>query len=282
MNMPFLDGTGAARPPAPQVFQTALPVRSHVAVNGEYRLIALAAPPDLLAACRPGQFFHLLCPAQGADRPFLRRPMSIYDARPETGELRFLYRIAGAGTRGLASLVPGQRLDLLGPLGQGFRLAPEWRSLLLLARGVGLATLAPLAVAARRQGARLTAICSARRPDLLMSIEHFESLGARVIPVTDSEGSADPLAVERLIDSIALTEGIDAAFTCGSDRLLRLLQRLAARHGFAGQVALEQQMACGLGMCHCCVRPIRREGRLRQLRVCREGPVFELEEVPEW
>ena len=64
--------------------------------------------------------------------------------------------------------------------------------------------------------------------------------------------------------------------------MLKRLQRLGERHGIPGQVALEQQMACGLGMCHCCVRPFRKEGRTVNLRVCREGPVFDLQEATAW
>jgi dihydroorotate dehydrogenase electron transfer subunit len=64
--------------------------------------------------------------------------------------------------------------------------------------------------------------------------------------------------------------------------MLKLLQRLGARHGIPGQIALEQQMACGLGMCHCCVRPFRKAGRTVNLRVCREGPVFDLQEATAW
>ena len=64
--------------------------------------------------------------------------------------------------------------------------------------------------------------------------------------------------------------------------MLTLLQKLGRRHGIPGEIALEQQMACGLGMCHCCVRPFARDGETVQLRVCREGPVFDLQEAMPW
>ncbi len=266
---------------APSIFETRLGVVAHAPAAQDYRLLSLEAPRDLLAACRPGQFFHLLCPASGADAPFLRRPMSIFDADTEAGRLRFLYKVTGAGTRGLATLAVGDRLDVLGPLGRGFDIPRDAR-LIAVARGVGLATLAPLARAAAERGARLLAICSARSPAHLMALEHFRRLGAEIVTVTDADGDAAPEAVEALIEARIAAQGCDRLYTCGSNRLLKMLQRVAARHAIAGEVALEQQMACGLGMCQCCVRHFRRGSETYTARVCKEGPVFPLDEALEW
>lgn len=280
----MLDERQGGLPPAPEprVLAAQLPVLANEPVNGEYMRLVLQAPAELLARCRAGQFFHLLCPEIGSDKPFLRRPMSIYGFYPECGELHFLYKVTGAGTRGLFHLGPGDSLDVVGPLGNGFEIRPEWRHLLLAARGVGLATLAPLALEANRLGRRLTAICSARRPDLLMSVDYFRDLGAEVVTVTDAEGTSSVDNLARLIEERIAEDGIDALYTCGSNRMLQLLQRIGSRHGIPGQVALEQQMACGLGMCHCCVRPFERDGAKVQLRVCREGPVFDIAEAVAW
>lgn len=258
-----------------------LTVKSNKPVNDEYRLLILSAPPEILD-CQPGQFFHLLCPVGVKHQPYLRRPMSIYGYYPERGELHFLYKVTGEGTSALATLVSGDMLNVLGPLGHGFHIREDWQNLLLVARGVGLATLGPLAQDAQRLGRSLTAICSARTPDVLMSIDHFKALGARVITVTDSEDTSNVANVRRLIEAQIADAGVDAFFTCGSNRLLELLRALSVSHGIPGEIAMEQQMACGLGMCQCCVRSFRRDGNIQQLRVCREGPVFGLEEVFEW
>lgn len=258
-----------------------LTVKSNKPVNDEYRLLILSAPPEILD-CQPGQFFHLLCPVGVKHQPYLRRPMSIYGYYPERGELHFLYKVTGEGTSALATLESGDMLNVLGPLGHGFHIREDWQNLLLVARGVGLATLGPLAQEAQRLGRSLTAICSARTPDVLMSIDHFKALGARVITVTDSEDTSNVANVRRLIEAEIADAGVDAFFTCGSNRLLELLRSLSASHRIPGEIAMEQQMACGLGMCQCCVRSFRRDGNIQQLRVCREGPVFGLEEVFEW
>ncbi|MBD0417220.1 dihydroorotate dehydrogenase electron transfer subunit [Oryzicola mucosus] len=253
-------------------------VKTHDWVNGEYRRLVLSAPRSVLD-CEPGQFFHLLCPQMEGLQPYLRRPMSIYSYDRIRGELSFLYKVAGTGTGTLARLQPGEHLNIVGPLGRGFEIRREWRRPLLVARGVGLATLAPLAGECARLGRQLTAVCSARSPDLVMSTDLFRFFGAEVITVTDAEDNSDVKSLTLLIEGLIRTRGIDAFFTCGSARLLRMLQEIGARHGIGGQVAVEQHMACGIGMCQACVRTFLRDGSTFNLRVCREGPVFDLHEV---
>ena len=278
---PLAHVDGSCARPFP-VRQGELAVRLNEPVNDAYRHLILAAPAELAASCHAGQFFHLLCPARGGERPYLRRPMSLYGFYPERGEIHFLYKVTGSGTRALRHLRAGDRLDVVGPLGRGFTIAADWRRLVLVARGVGLATLAPLAIEARRLDRRLTAICSARNHGALMSVDILRDLGARVITITDADGSSDMDNLESLITGLIEDEGIDAFYTCGSNRILTLLQAVGRRHGIPGQIALEQQMACGLGMCHCCVRPFNRAGQKLPLRVCREGPVFDMQEALAW
>jgi dihydroorotate dehydrogenase electron transfer subunit len=230
----------------------------------------------------PGQFFYLLCEGKTGDFVFLRRPMSVYRVRPTDENVEFLYKVVGAGTRAMARLEPGDSFNILGPLGQGFHLDPGWRHVVIVARGVGLATLAPLADMCQRAGVGTSAILSAQSPEFIMAQDVMEAAGAEVVRVTDSEGTSTVANVEGLVRRHIAEGRADALFTCGSNRLLMLLQKIGRQEGLPGQVALEQQMACGLGMCVCCVRQVRRGGHTLDLRVCREGPVFELEEPVSW
>ena len=161
----------------------------------------------------------------------------------------------------------------MGPLGFGFRLNPGLRSIVVVGRGAGLATLAPLARAARDRGIAVTAILSARRPELLVSVDLFKREGAQVVAVTDSESTSGPANVERILRRLIAEGRCDAFFACGSSRLLRVQQRLAREFGIPGQVAMEQQMACGLGLCYCCVRDFHVGGEIVHRRVCWDGPV---------
>lgn len=253
-------------------------IKSNDPVNGEYRLLVLDAPLKILD-CEPGQFFHLLCPVTGDWQPYLRRPMSIYGYYPDKRELHFLYKVTGEGTSAIAMLKAGDPFNVLGPLGRGFEILPNWHNLLLVARGVGLATLAPLALAARKLDRNLTAVCSARSEQYLLSLDYFKDLGVNVIPVVDRDGTSSVENMRSIIDELIASDGIDAMYTCGSNRILKLLQSIGKSHGIPGQIALEQQMACGIGMCQCCVRAFNRDGGIVNERVCKEGPVFDLREA---
>ena len=275
----------AVTPPAsphapwkPSIVAELAKVVANTAVNAEYRHLVVDCS-EVAASAQPGQFFQLLCPHPAGEQPFLRRPMSLYGADPATRQVEFLYKVTGAGTRGLDMIKSGEHLDIMGPLGTGFTLDPKWRHIVAVGRGAGLATLAPLAKAAKASGTKVTAIFSARRPELLVSVDLFKEHGAEVVPVTDSEQTSGPGNVERILRGLIAQDKCDAFFTCGSSRLMRVQQRLAIEFGLPGQVAMEQQMACGIGLCYCCVRDFNVGGEIVNRRVCWDGPVFDLLEA---
>ncbi|MBD8066834.1 dihydroorotate dehydrogenase electron transfer subunit [Devosia sp. PTR5] len=278
------DTLGVAPPADPfsaQVADTVARVIVNDWVNAEYKLIELDAP-GVAADAAAGQFFNIECPATGEDKPFFRRPMSTYAADPSAGRVQFLYKVAGAGTRGLATLIPGQTTRILGPLGMGFSLPETAKSIVVLGRGVGLATLAPLAELAQQRGVAVTALISARASEQVLSVERFRAAGAEVETVLDSDGTSDLGNVEAILRHLHAQGRADGFYTCGSNRLMLLMQRLSAELGIFGEVAMEQQMACGLGMCYCCVRNFTIDGETVSKRVCWDGPVFPLAEATSW
>jgi len=251
-------------------------------VNSDYKHLVVDAPEPALAA-KPGQFFHLLCRGINDAAPYLRRPMSVYQIDPAGKKIAFLYKVAGEGTKILAELKHGDELNALGPLGQGFDLSANPKHILILARGVGLATLAPLAEAARSQGIAVDAILSARSSDVLMSVDYLRESGATVSTVTDEAGDSDIAQVEELVRNIVKEKSTGLFATCGSNRLLQMLKKVGGELRVPGQVALEQQMSCGIGMCFICVKPFQTDtGQIEYRRVCTEGPVFNIEETVEW
>jgi dihydroorotate dehydrogenase electron transfer subunit len=152
----------------------------------------------------------------------------------------------------------------------------------MIARGVGMATLAPLAEFAVKSGAHVTAVLSARSADLVMSEDYLQSVGAGTLVVTDHDGSSDVAHVEALLRNAHAARPVDLIATCGSNRLLQLLKQLAVDLQVPGQVSLEQQMGCAIGMCFACVRPFRIGDAVTYRRICCEGPVFELGEAISW
>src|SRR6185295_9883342 len=163
-----------------------------------------------------------------------------------------------------------------------FKLQPEWKNVVVLGRGVGLATLAPLSQLAADHGVGVTAILSARNPGVLMSKELFESYGARVVTVFDSDGSSAVENVQAILEELIAKGQAGAFFTCGSNRLLKLMQRLGKKHNIPGQVAMEQIMVCGFGACYVCMRTFEVDGKKVLRRVCRDGPVFNMQEAVGW
>ena len=212
----------------------------------------------------------------------MRRPMSVYRVDKAAGHVEFLYKCEGRGTRGMATLAPGDDFNLAGPLGVGFALQPNWKNIVVLGRGVGLATLAPLSQLAAEQGVGVTAILSARNPGVVMSKELFEGLGAKTITVLDSDNSSAVDNVEEIVEGLVAAGKADAFFTCGSNRLLKLMQQIGKKHNIPGQVAMEQIMVCGFGACYVCVRTFEVDGKRVLKRVCREGPVFNMQEAVGW
>lgn len=212
----------------------------------------------------------------------MRRPMSIYKVDKAAGCLEFLYKCEGRGTQGMATLEAGDTFNIAGPLGVGFTLDPAWKNIVVLGRGVGLATLAPLSQLAAEKGVGVTAVLSARRSDLVMSQDLFEELGAATVTVVDEDGSSAVENVEEILEKLIADGKADAFFTCGSSRLLKLMQNLGKKHDVPGQVAMEQIMVCGIGACYVCMRTFEINGEKTLKRVCREGPVFNMQEAVGW
>ncbi len=262
------------------VEETLCPVAAHEWVNDEYKHLVVKATPKTLAA-QPGQFFQLLCPSPDEGDLWFRRPQSVYRVARSSGRLEFLYKIAGRGTQGLATLKPGDMLNMVGPLGVGFHLKPEWKHVVVLGRGVGLATMAPISQMAGEHGVRVTALLSARSPELALAADLFESVGT-VIKLLDTDGSSAVENVESILRRLIAEKKADAFFTCGSNRLMQLMKKLGREHNIPGQMAMEQIMACGLGPCYICVRTFEVNGKLEMRRVCVEGPVFDLQECLGW
>lgn len=243
--------------------------------------MVLDAPAPALLA-KAGQFFQLLCDSPDGGMLWARRPMSIYKIDADHGRIEFLYKCVGKGTKGMSMLVEGDEFNIFGPLGRGFWLKPEWKNIVVLGRGVGLATLAPVSELAWQNSLGVTAILSARSSELIMSGDLFKKIGAKIIPVVDEDGSSKVENVEKIIEYLITNGKADAFFTCGSSRLVSLIQRLGKKHDVPGQVAMEQRMACGLGPCYICVRTFLVDGKKVLLRVCKEGPVFDVQEAVGW
>ncbi|RJO62477.1 MAG: dihydroorotate dehydrogenase electron transfer subunit, partial [Dehalococcoidia bacterium] len=186
-------------------------------------------------------------------------------------QVAFLFAVIGKGTDWLSRAKPGDRLDVLGPLGNGFTLMPSSREILLTAGGIGLAPLIFLAERATQKGVRVN-LAYGTANDQRYSKELLPK-GIRLVEFTD-DGSCGRhgLVTECVPDFL---DSVDQIFVCGPLLMYRALVKQQNLKGKNVQVSLETRMACGLGVCYGCT--VKTCSGLKQ--VCHDGPVFNLDEV---
>jgi dihydroorotate dehydrogenase electron transfer subunit len=248
---------------------------------GAYQSLTLVAP-RIAEDARPGQFVHLLA---GEDRSFpLRRPFSIHrvgrrGSAATLGTVEVTFDVVGAGTRALARLRPHDVVDVLGPLGRPFEPPEAPVGCLLVGGGYGTAPLFFLATELRARRCRVDFVIGAASAGRLLDAMEAKRLG-HSLTVTTDDGSAGRrgLVTDPLPDLLA-RPGAARVYACGPMPMLAAVSRVAAAAGVPCQVAVEEQMACGTGICFSCVLPIGGSGEpaepARMARSCLEGPVFD-------
>jgi dihydroorotate dehydrogenase electron transfer subunit len=264
--------SGRLTEPAPK--PTHPPVQREVEVVGRrpvnaYVELSLAAP-EIAERAEPGQF---LAFAIGGETSALLLRRSIAIAGSGDGVVSVVVAAHGPGSTWLAGLRQGDTVDVVGPLGRPFPPAPPGARALLVGGGYGAAALVGLAARLRSQGHEVAAVAGAASADRLCSVEELEALASPVTVTTD-DGSAGrtgrvTLAVDELLPDVGVV------YACGPMAMLRAVADAATARGIPSYVAVEESMACGIGVCMTCVLPVVGEdGRTRFSRSCVEGPVF--------
>ena len=246
-----------------------LTVRSVERVHERYVLIRLTQQ-EALPPMNPGQFVEVR--VDGSSSTFLRRPISIHFVDYQNNELWLLVACVGDGTRRLAELKPGDILNCVLPLGNGFSLQGEEVALhrvLLVGGGVGVAPLLYLGKVLKEQGVEPTFLLGARSAKDLLMLSEFEKYG-RVLVTTEDGTMGEKGFVTN--HSILQQESFDLIQVCGPTPMMKAVARYAREKDIACEVSLENLMACGLGACLCCVEKV--EGH--NVCVCKEGPVFNI------
>jgi dihydroorotate dehydrogenase electron transfer subunit len=224
----------------------------------------------------PGQFVMLSPGAVGAaprSDPLLPRPMAVYRGRGERIEI--LYRRSGRGTALLAAARPGERVRLVGPLGTPFALPLGGERAVLVGGGTGIASLYELA-AQLPDAARPSVLLGARSAGDLMGREDFEALGATLRLATEDGSAGERGLVTALLERELARGGRARVYACGPTAMMRRCAEIAAAAGATAIASLENQMACGSGICLGCAVPRRAGG---YALVCRDGPVFDAGDV---
>ncbi len=259
--------------------------------------------PTLATRIVPGQF--LMLKLHGANDPILGRPLALYDTVvDDTGRpvgVDVVYLVVGKFTSRLAQLGPGAKLDVWGPLGNGFAPQPT-RHLIMVAGGIGQTPFMALgreALGLRQYGeplravqrSRVTLCYGARSQEYLAGVDDFRALGIDVRVSTD-DGSAGRRGfvtdlLRGLLDEEPAATGdrVPGSSTpqivcCGPEKMLEAVAHLAHERGVSCRVSLETPMACGIGICFSCVTKVKDEsGEWDYRRTCVEGPVFDAESI---
>jgi dihydroorotate dehydrogenase electron transfer subunit len=226
--------------------------------------------PDVAATAAPGQFVAFAVGGPLSSN-LLRRSIAI--AGTDDGVVTVVVAAHGQGSTWLAGLRPGEAVDVVGPLGRPFPMPAPGTPALLVGGGYGAAALVGLAEQLRATGSRVIAVAGAASADRLCSVDELGRVADDVVVTTD-DGSAgrrgwvsDPAG--ELVGDVGIV------YACGPMGMLRAVGELATAAGVPSYVAVEESMACGIGVCMTCVLPvIGEDGRTRFARSCAEGPVF--------
>ena len=218
----------------------------------------------------PGQFVSVYSNDKSR---LLPRPISICEADEESGCLRLVFRIAGEGTREFSRLETGDKVDLVGPLGNGFPAErAEGRKVWLIGGGIGIPPMLQLDHDLEEMGAAsgVTAILGYRDEQFLL-----EDFSCECVIATE-DGSAGTKG--NVLDAIRENDlKADVIYACGPTPMLRALKEYSLKEGIECWLSLEEKMACGIGACLSCVcRSTEKDehSQVNNKRICTEGPVF--------
>ncbi len=242
-------------------------------VEGAYRRMTFAAP-GVAALARPGQFVALTVGGPTA-ATLLRRCFSIYRVDVAADTVEIVVAAHGPGTVWLTDLALGGEVDLVGPLGRPFPLPTDPVPCVLVGGGYGSAPLFWLAEALRERGCATELILGAASADRLFGVEQAHEVADGVTVTTDDGSLGTQGWVSHVLPGVARLSSAVVVYACGPMPMLQSVAEIAEREGAVAQVAVEEAMACGVGVCMTCVLPVRgRDGSTRMVRSCVEGPVF--------
>jgi dihydroorotate dehydrogenase electron transfer subunit len=226
---------------------------------------------------RPGHFVALAVGGPESSM-LLRRAFSIYSVQSRGvygGTLEVVFATHGKGTEWLSRLHRHDQVDIVGPLGRPFALPKEPVSCVLVAGGYGSAPMFSLADALRARGCRVDVVLGASTESKLFGVLDAKRIAATLTLTTDDGSVGEHGRVTDVLPAVLKRTDADVVYACGPMPMLRAVAKVAADHGAYSQCAVEEAMACGIGVCMTCVLPvIGDDGVTRMLRSCVDGPVF--------
>lgn len=239
-------------------------------LHKNYCLLKLTSD-EALPDMQPGQFVEVR--VDNSPTTFLRRPISINYVDKATNELWLLIQLVGDGTRRMAEYRPGDTVNIMLPLGNGFTIpSQKEQKLLLIGGGVGTAPMLYLGAILKNAGFNPTFLLGARSKDDVLQLEQFKKFGT--VYITTEDGS---LGEKGYVTNHTILQEthFDQIYTCGPKPMMVAVAKYATSASVSCEVSLENTMACGIGACLCCVEKTV-DGHIC---VCTEGPVFNIDKL---
>ena len=229
--------------------------------------------PEIASIAKPGQFVMVRCGKE--HEHVLRRPLSIHQVDDETkSRLALLFNVVGEGTRWLSQRQVGDNIDLFGPLGNGYKVHPDSKNLLLVAGGIGIAPLCLLAQKAVKQEKKVTLLMGMVTA-IEFSNQQLLPSGIELVVVTeDGSSGLTGRVTDQLLNNF---DWADQVFACGPVGMYQTIATFSEQFPKlnSAQISLEVRMGCGLGICYGCT--VKTKNGLKQ--VCKDGPVFDLKDI---
>jgi len=207
--------------------------------------------PGHLPPMIPGQFAEVR--VDGSPETFLRRPLSIHDVDYERNQLKLLIQEIGPGTRRLAAMQAGEKLNLVYPLGKGYSL-PDSARVLLVGGGCGVAPLLFLGRYLKEKGISPRFLVGTKNKEGLIELEAYRQLGEVMVTTEDGSQGTKGFVIHHPVMK-TFNPDFDWLYTCGPEAMMKILAKYSHERNVKCQVSLENTMACGIGACLCCVTP---------------------------
>jgi dihydroorotate dehydrogenase electron transfer subunit len=225
---------------------------------------------EIVPGILPGQFVQAR--VDGSPATFLRRPLSIHDIDYSRNTMKLLIQVVGAGTDTLSKLKPGDSLNLVYPLGNSFSFPQKGDKIVLIVGGCGIAPLLYLAKSLNQDDHQPDILIGFRNSDRIIENDEYKKYGDVYITTEDGSEGEKGYVTDH---SILRTKRYDRVYCCGPDSMMKAVARYSVANKIYCEVSLENLMACGIGICLCCVVRTTRGN----VCTCSEGPVFNINEL---
>ena len=222
---------------------------------------------------KPGQFLEIK--VSDSVEPFLRRPISIYNIDKENGTIEFIFMVKGKGTTILSTRKVGEKIDILGPLGNGTFTIKDYKNVAIIGGGIGIYPLHEAAKQLKENGVNVNTYISFRNKDLVHLEKEFKEVSTNLILSTDDGSYGKKGFAINFLKEDCKKEKPDAILACGPLPMLKAVQEFAREENIYAELSLEEKMGCGVGACLGCAVKTVNNNEEHFSHVCKDGPVFD-------